>query len=74
MAQAKITTEKLSSVKDLEARFKVSDKTIYRWVQSGQLEAIAAGRQLRFEESEVKHFMNARRRTRKRITHKASEM
>jgi excisionase family DNA binding protein len=74
MAQAKITTEKLSSVKDLEARFKVSDKTIYRWVQSGQLEAIAAGRQLRFEESEVKRFMNARRRTRKRIAHKASEM
>lgn len=57
--------EKLSSVKDLQTRFKVSDKTIYRWVKTGQLEAIAAGRQLRFEESEVKRFMNARRRARK---------
>lgn len=57
--------EKLSSVKQLMARFQVSDKTIYRWVNAGQLEAITAGRQLRFEESEVKRFMNARRRARK---------
>lgn len=62
-------TEKLSSVKDLGTRFKVCDKTIYRWVRSGQLEAIQAGRQLRFEESEVRRFMNARRRTRYRKTH-----
>lgn len=66
MAETKNTTEKLSSVKQMMARFQVSDKTIYRWVNSGQIEAIQAGRQLRFEESEIKRFMDLRRRARAR--------
>ena len=60
--------EKLSTVQDLITRFKVSDKTIRRWVHSGQIEVIYAGRQLRFEEREVKRFMDLRRRARRRAS------
>lgn len=52
----------LSSVKDLMQRFKVSDATVRRWVRSGQIEVVYAGRQLRFEEKEIKRFMDLRRR------------
>jgi len=72
MADMKDASDKLSSVKDLMARFKVSEKTIYRWVHSGQLEVIYAGRQLRFEESEIKRFMDLRRRARARQQKRAS--
>jgi excisionase family DNA binding protein len=58
--------EKLSTVQDMMNRFKVSDKTIRRWVSSGQIEVIYAGRQLRFEEREIKRFMDLRRRARVR--------
>jgi excisionase family DNA binding protein len=67
MAETKTPSEKLSTVKQMMARFQVSDKTIYRWVNSGQIEAIQMGRQLRFEESEVKRFMDLRRRAKKRL-------
>jgi excisionase family DNA binding protein len=60
------TPEKLSTLKEMIARFKVSEKTVRRWVASGQIEAIYAGRQLRFEEREIKRFMDSRRRARDR--------
>jgi excisionase family DNA binding protein len=64
--------EKLSTVQDMMNRFKVSDKTVRRWVNSGQIEVIYAGRQLRFEEKEIKRFMDLRRRERVRRQGKAS--
>lgn len=66
--------EMLSTVQDLMRRFKVSDKTVRRWVHSCQIEAIYAGRQLRFEEKEIKRFMDVRRRaaTRRNTSRKAS--
>ncbi len=57
--------EKLSSVQDLMRRFQVSDKTVRRWVHSGEIEALEIGRQLRFEEHEIKRFMDLRRRNAK---------
>ncbi len=54
--------EQVNTVADLVQRFKVSDKTVRRWIHSGQLEVIYAGRQLRFEEREIKRFMDLRRR------------
>jgi len=63
MSQA---SEKLHSIRDLCERFKVSDSTVRRWLRSGQLEAIEVGRQLRFEEKEIKRFLDARRRARHR--------
>jgi excisionase family DNA binding protein len=57
-------TEKLSTLREVATRFKVSERTVQRWVHSGQLEVIYAGRQLRFEEREIKRFMDLRRRAR----------
>jgi excisionase family DNA binding protein len=56
--------EKLSSLQEVATRFKVSEKTIRRWFHSRQIEAIVLGRQLRFEEKEIKRFMDLRRRAR----------
>jgi excisionase family DNA binding protein len=65
--------EQLSTVQDMMRRFKVSDKTVRRWVKSGEIEVIYAGRQLRFEEKEIKRFMDLRRRAaaRRTTSHKA---
>jgi excisionase family DNA binding protein len=60
------TQEKLSTLQEVAQRFKVSDKTVRRWFHSNQIEAIHAGRQLRFEEKEIKRFMDLRRRARAR--------
>ncbi len=60
------TSEKLSTIREIADRFKVSEKTIRRWVNSKQIEVIYAGRQLRFEEREIKRFMDLRRRARDR--------
>jgi excisionase family DNA binding protein len=60
------SNKNLCTVKQMMARFQVSEKTIYRWVHSGQIEAIQAGRFLRFEEAEIKRFMDLRRRARNR--------
>jgi len=56
--------EKLSTLQEVAARFKVSEKTVRRWFHSRQIEAIEMGRQLRFEEREIKRFMDLRRRAR----------
>lgn len=60
------TNDNLRTVKQMMARFQVSEKTIYRWVRCGLIEAIYAGHQLRFEEAEIKRFMDLRRRARNR--------
>ena len=60
--------EKLSTVQDLMIRFKVCEKTVRRWVHSEQIEVIYAGRQLRFEEREIKRFMDLRRRARRKVS------
>lgn len=67
------TNEKLSTVKQMMARFQVSEKTIYRWVHCGLIEAIYAGHQLRFEEAEIKRFMDLRRRARNRQVSQATQ-
>lgn len=54
--------EKLSTFKEVLTRFKVSERTLRRWLNLGMIEAIYIGRQLRFEEREIKRFMDLRRR------------
>lgn len=66
MSENKSSNEKLSTVKEVAARFRVTEKTVYRWVNSGQVEAIQPGHKLLFEESEIKRFMDLRRRAAKR--------
>ena len=55
--------EKLSTLQEVALRFRVCDKTVRRWMLKGQIAAIGAGRQLRFEEKEIKRFMAARKRS-----------
>jgi excisionase family DNA binding protein len=58
--------EKLSTVQELSQRLKVSTRTIQRWLHLGQIEALYVGRQLRFEEHEIKRFLDLRRRAKKK--------
>jgi excisionase family DNA binding protein len=52
--------------KEVQQRFKISERTLRRWLHLGTIEAIHLGRQLRFEEHEIKRFMDLRRRAAKR--------
>lgn len=54
----------LHTLQEVAARLDVCEKTIRRWVHTHQLEVIEIGRQLRFEEKEIKRFMDLRRRAR----------
>ena len=58
--------EKLSTLQEVAQRFKVSEKTVRRWFHAHQVEAILLGRRLRFEEREIKRFLDLRRRGRGR--------
>ena len=58
--------EKLSTLQEVAQRLKVSERTVQRWLNSGQIEALYAGRQRRFEEKEIKRFLDLRRRARVR--------
>lgn len=60
------TPEKLSTLREVADRFKVSEKTVRRWIHSEQIEPLVLGTQYRFEEKEIKRFMDLRRRATKR--------
>jgi excisionase family DNA binding protein len=47
-------------------KLRISEPTLRRWVKAGKIEVLQIGRQLRFEESEVKRFIDLRRRARVR--------
>ncbi|HEY7418372.1 MAG TPA: helix-turn-helix domain-containing protein, partial [Ktedonobacteraceae bacterium] len=61
-------TEALRTFKDVQARLKTSERTLRRWIAEGQIETIHLGRQLRFEEREVKRFIDLRRRHAKKAS------
>lgn len=63
---AKNTQETYLTLKEVADRVRVCDKTIRRWLISGQIEASKPAGQWRFEESEVKRFIAARKRVRDR--------
>ncbi len=56
----------MSTLREVAQRLKVSERTIQRWLHSGQIEALYAGRQRRFEKRESKRFLDLRRRARVR--------
>lgn len=60
------TSEKLHTFSEVQARLKISERTLRRWISAGDLEVIHVGRQLRFEEREIKRFLDQRRRGRKK--------
>ncbi len=59
-------SEKLHTVFEVAARLKLSERTIRRFLSEGKLAAVYVGRGVRIEESEVKAFLDSRRRARKR--------
>lgn len=58
--------EKLSTFTEVLARFKTSERTLRRWIALGEIEVVHVGRQLRFEEREIKRYIDLRRRARDR--------
>jgi excisionase family DNA binding protein len=60
------TPEKLHTFSEVQARLRTSERTLRRWIGAGLIEVTYAGRQLRFEEREVKRFLDAKRRARKK--------
>jgi excisionase family DNA binding protein len=49
--------EEFLTLKDVADRLKVSVKTVRRWVKSGQLRGIRAGKQWRVPESAIEEFV-----------------
>jgi excisionase family DNA binding protein len=60
--------EKLSTFKEVMARLRTSERTLRRWLQSGMIEACYAGRELRFEEKEIRRFLARRTRAKNKAS------
>lgn len=60
------TQEKLSTFEEVRIRFKTTERSLRRWIAKGDIEYIYVGRQLRFEEKEIRRYLDQRRRARKK--------
>jgi excisionase family DNA binding protein len=49
--------EALLTVKEAAARLRVSDRTVFTWLRSGQLRGLKAGRKWRIPAAEVQAFL-----------------
>lgn len=49
-------TEQYYSIEEVAKMLKVAYLTVYRWIQSGKLKAIKAGKQYRIEKTELSSF------------------
>ncbi len=58
-----ITTEidAFYSIEDVASLFSVSDKTVRRWIKSGELVAHRIGRQWRISKTDLETFLKLRR-------------
>jgi len=52
-----MTEEKYYSIEEVSKMLKVAYLTVYRWVQSGKLNAKKAGKQYRIEKTELDKFI-----------------
>ena len=50
--------EQYYSIKEVAVMLKVAYLTVYRWIQSGKLETIKAGKQYRISKSKLDRFVN----------------
>lgn len=46
------------SIEEVAVKLKVAYLTVYRWVQSGKLKAVKAGKQYRIRKSDLEHFIS----------------
>ena len=53
--------ERYLTLPEVAERLKVSRRTIYRWIKSGDLDAYQFGREYRITESALKDFLEAHR-------------
>lgn len=52
---------RMLTIRDVAARLQVSDKTVSRWIQHGELTAYQLGRQWRIAEKDLEAFIRAAR-------------
>ena len=52
-----MTQDQYYSIEEVAKMLKVAYLTVYRWVQSGKLKAVKAGKQHRIERFELDRFM-----------------
>jgi excisionase family DNA binding protein len=52
--------EKLLTVAEVAEHLRVDPRSVYRWIRSGQLEAIDIGREYRISESQLRDFLEQR--------------
>ena len=45
------------SIKEVANKLKVAYLTVYRWIQSGKLKAVKAGKQYRITQEELNNFI-----------------
>ena len=57
--------ERYATLPEVAERLKVSRRTVYRWIKSGDLEAYQFGREYRITDSALKEFLEAHRLRRK---------
>lgn len=50
-------TDEYYSIQEVADKLKVAYLTVYRWIQSGKLGAVKAGKQYRVENNELKKFI-----------------
>lgn len=55
-----MTTDQYYSIDEVSKMLKVAYLTVYRWIQSGKLKALKAGKQYRIEKFELDRFMKNR--------------
>lgn len=60
------TQEKLSTFEELRLRLKTSERSLRRWISAGDIEYTYTGRQLRFEEKEIRRYLDQRRKARQK--------
>lgn len=58
-------SDKVYTVLEVAARLKISERTVRRFLSAGTLAFVRVGRNVRIEESEIKAYLDARRRARK---------
>jgi excisionase family DNA binding protein len=51
--------ERYATLPEVAERLKVSRRTVYRWIKSGDLNAYQFGREYRITESALKQFLDA---------------
>jgi excisionase family DNA binding protein len=56
-----IAMGKLLTVKEVQDRLDISERTAFRMIKSGELQGFKVGREWRFEESDLQNYIQAQR-------------